>query len=78
MIMNLRPTKEESLNTVVEQMEDRYSDEQQAEIVAIIAEVLGTPDGEAERQAMTDSAMEARKGRLHQESLQIEAMETEE
>jgi hypothetical protein len=60
MIMNLRPTNAGNLNTVVEEMEDRFSDEQQEEIVAIIGEVLGRPDGEAERQAMTDNAKEAR------------------
>ena len=60
MIMNLRPANAGNLNTVVEEMEDRFSDEQQEEIVAIIGEVLGRPDGEAERQAMTDNAKEAR------------------
>ncbi len=61
MIMNLRPTKPENLNTIVEQMEDRFpGDELQTEIVEIITEVLGKADGEGERQAMTDNANEAR------------------
>lgn len=61
MIMNLRPTKPENLNTIVEEMEERFpEDHLQKEIVTIIAEVLGKPDGEAERQAMTDNAKEAR------------------
>jgi hypothetical protein len=62
MIMNLRPTKPENLNTIVEEMEERFpGDELQNEIVSAIAEVLGRPDGMAERQAMTDNAKEARK-----------------
>jgi hypothetical protein len=66
MIMNLRPANAGNLNTVVEEMEDRFSDEQQDEIVAIIGEVLGRPDGEAERQAMTDNAKEAREEEIKQ------------
>ena len=77
MILNLRPTKPESLNTIVEEMEDRFPDEQQNEIVAVIAEVLGSPDGEAERQAMTDNAAEARKQQLDQENKQEEGMEVD-
>ncbi|KAE8445165.1 hypothetical protein EG329_013662 [Mollisiaceae sp. DMI_Dod_QoI] len=62
MIMNLRPTKPENLNTIVEEMEERFpGDDLQLQIVAVIAEVLGKPDGEAERQAMTHEAKEARK-----------------
>ena len=65
MILNLRPTKPENLNTIVEEMEERFpGDELQNEIVRVIAEVLGRPDGEAERQAMTDNAKEARKEQL--------------
>jgi hypothetical protein len=73
MIMNLRPTKPENLNTIIEEMEDRFpNDEQQLKIVTLIAEVLGKPDGEAERQAMTDNAKEARKEQLGQESRENE------
>lgn len=62
MIMNLRPTKPEALNTIVEELETRFpGDEEQMAIVRVITEVLGKPDGEAERQAMTDNAMEKRK-----------------
>lgn len=69
MIMNLRPTKPENLNTIIEEMEVRFpEDEQQRKIVSLIAEVLGTSDGAAERQAMTDNAKEARKEQLDQES----------
>jgi hypothetical protein len=62
MIMNLRPTKPESLNTIVEEFETRFeSEEQQQEMVDLIAEALGRPDGAAERQAMVDNAEDARK-----------------
>jgi hypothetical protein len=62
MILNLRPTKPENLNTIVEEMEERFpGEERQFEIVRVIAEVLGKPDGEAERQAMSENAKEARK-----------------
>jgi len=39
--------------------------------------VLGSPDGEAERQAMTDNAAEARKQQLDQENKQEEGMEVD-
>jgi hypothetical protein len=75
MIMNLRPTKPENLNTIIEEMEGRFDDDQQMAIVAAIAEVLGKPDGEAERQAMTDNAKEARKEKSDMESKQEEVMD---
>ena len=62
MILNLRPTKPESLNTIVEEMEDRFpGDEVQFEICRVIEATLGRSDGHAERQAMTDNAAVARK-----------------
>jgi hypothetical protein len=73
MILNLRPTKPENLNTIVEEMEERFpGDELQNEIVGVIAEVLGRPDGEAERQAMTDNAKEARKEQLDRQEETME------
>ncbi|KAG9245783.1 RNA polymerase Rpb4-domain-containing protein [Calycina marina] len=61
MIVNLRPTKPESLNTIVEEFETRFPDEDvQQRIVDVIVEALGSPDGNAERQAMTDDANQAR------------------
>jgi len=73
MILNLRPTKPENLNTIVEEMEERFpGDELQNEIVGVIAEVLGRPDGEAERQAMTDNAKEARKEQLDRQEENME------
>lgn len=41
MILNLRPTNPVALNTVIEDMEDRFGQEQQEDISAGIAEVLG-------------------------------------
>lgn len=62
MIMNLRPVKPESLNTIVEEMDYRFpGDEQQQKIMDLISEVLGKPDGAVERQAMTENANVARK-----------------
>ena len=68
MVMNLRPSKPENLNTIVEEMEERFSDDTQKEIVRVITEVLGKPDGEAERQAMSDNAKEARKEQEDQDA----------
>ncbi|KAG7125205.1 DNA-directed RNA polymerase III subunit rpc9 like protein [Verticillium longisporum] len=48
MIFNLRPASASALNTIIEDMEDRFDEDKQAEIVDIIAEVLGTfPPGGA-------------------------------
>lgn len=41
MIINLRPHKIEVLNAVLEDIADRYTDEQQLEMIEIIADVLG-------------------------------------
>jgi hypothetical protein len=41
MILNLRPASVAALNTVIEEMGERFSDEQQEEMVTIILEVLG-------------------------------------
>ena len=74
--MNLRPTKPENLNVIVEQMEERFpGDELQLEIVAAITEVLGKPDGSAEREAMASNAQYARQedeeGYEYDEDMQI-------
>lgn len=76
MIINLRPTNTSNLNTLVEEMEDRFDEAQQMAIVQIITEVLGKGDGEAERQAMEDHASEARKERVDPEPAQ-ETMEVD-
>ncbi|KAF4993283.1 hypothetical protein FGRMN_6550 [Fusarium graminum] len=41
MIINLRPASVAALNTIVEEMTERFNEEQQEAIVNIIAEVLG-------------------------------------
>ncbi|SZF04644.1 unnamed protein product [Blumeria hordei] len=52
MIINLRPTKPENLNTVIEEMDSRFPEEDtQSEICAAIMGVLGQPNGEAENAA---------------------------
>jgi len=74
MIMNLRPTQIAALNTVVEELEQRFPDEAvQQEIVDTITDVLGSPDGEAERQAMTDSAKDARVREMGDEQEVVES-----
>lgn len=61
MIINLRPTQPEILNTIVEMMEQRFpGDEQQGEICTAIRTALGAPNADAERQAMLEGAQEAR------------------
>ncbi|PNY26408.1 DNA-directed RNA polymerase III subunit RPC9 [Tolypocladium capitatum] len=41
MILNLRPASVAALNTVVEDMAERFNDEQQEDMVNIVAQVLG-------------------------------------
>lgn len=41
MIINLRPASVAALNTVVEEMSERFNEEQQEAMVNIIAEILG-------------------------------------
>ncbi|KAH6604883.1 hypothetical protein Trco_006590 [Trichoderma cornu-damae] len=41
MILNLRPASVAALNTIIEEMGERFSDEQQEEMVTIVLEVLG-------------------------------------
>ncbi|KAL1867445.1 hypothetical protein VTK73DRAFT_4183 [Phialemonium thermophilum] len=43
MIVNLRPSSNAVLSTIIEDMEDRFSEEEQSTILDIIAEVLGRP-----------------------------------
>lgn len=60
MILNLRPASVAALNTVIEEMSERFSDEQQEEMVAIILEVLGQfeaaqPDANGNADEATES-----------------------
>ncbi|KAL2759664.1 hypothetical protein ACRALDRAFT_1074136 [Sodiomyces alcalophilus JCM 7366] len=42
MIFNLRPANVVALNTILEEMSDRFSEDQQSEIITIVADVLGS------------------------------------
>ena len=76
MIINLRPANLGNLNTIVEELEGRFDDEQQKAIVEAIIEVLGKADEEAERLAMTNNANQARKESMDQE-LRQQTMDTD-
>ncbi|KXX77595.1 DNA-directed RNA polymerase III subunit rpc9 [Madurella mycetomatis] len=57
-ILNLRPTSVAVLSTAIEDMEERFSEEEQNKIVAIIVEVLGRDDPEpGEGEEVEDDAM---------------------
>ncbi|KAM5345745.1 hypothetical protein ACJ41O_011606 [Fusarium nematophilum] len=57
MILNLRPSSVAALNTVVEEMAERFDEEQHEAMVTIIAEVLGQfPDPEAKGDDGADGA----------------------
>jgi hypothetical protein len=45
-ILNLRPDNSAVLSTAIEDMEERFSEEEQQKIVAIIGEVLGRDEPE--------------------------------
>lgn len=61
MIFNNRPTHISHLCYLIEEAGQRFPEEETLwEIINIIAEVLGTPDGEAERIAMEKNAKDAR------------------
>lgn len=76
MIMNQRPANPGNLNTIVEELEGRFDDDQQIAIVDAIGEVLGKADGEAERQAMTENANKARREKMDPAS-NAEAMDVD-
>lgn len=51
MILNLRPSSNAVLNTVIEDMEERFSEDEQNAILDIIAEVLGGNESRTKGQA---------------------------
>ncbi|VUC34773.1 unnamed protein product [Clonostachys rosea] len=60
MILNIRPFTTPALNTTIEDMEVRFNEDQQNEILAIIAEVLGQfdpPEGAEGAEAAADTSM---------------------
>ncbi|KAB5582444.1 RNA polymerase Rpb4-domain-containing protein [Coniochaeta sp. 2T2.1] len=60
MILNLRPSTIAVLSTVIEDMEDRFSDDEQAAILEVIADVLGRDESHAD--AGGEEAMESVEG----------------
>ena len=58
MILNLRPASVAALNTILEDMSDRYTEDEQEQMVSIISEVLGRFEEPAEAQGEEDVAME--------------------
>ncbi|PNP40416.1 hypothetical protein TGAM01_v205006 [Trichoderma gamsii] len=58
MILNLRPASVAALNTVIEEMAERFNDEQQEEMVNIILEVLGQFEASANANGNEDDAGE--------------------
>lgn len=56
MILNLRPASVAALNTIVEDMAERFNDEQQEELLTIISEVLGQFDPPAEEEQTNGDA----------------------
>lgn len=58
MILNLRPSSVAALNTILEDMGDRYSEDQQEQLVAIISDVLGQFDEPEPQDADADATME--------------------
>ncbi|KAL2138030.1 hypothetical protein VTI28DRAFT_7592 [Corynascus sepedonium] len=65
-ILNQRPSSTALLSTAIEDMEERFSDEDQNRIVDIIAEVLGrdeTDEGEEEDEMNADVAPTVENGR---------------
>ncbi|KAI1867139.1 uncharacterized protein JN550_007191 [Neoarthrinium moseri] len=64
MIVNLRPTNPVALNTVIEDMEDRFDQSQQEDISAGIAEVLGEfPEEDEEPEGNQGDVMETTEAR---------------
>ncbi|KAI0113536.1 HRDC-like protein [Nemania sp. FL0031] len=54
MVVNMRPTSTAALNAVIEDMENRFNEEKQEEILNIVIEVLGEfpPPAEEDEDAM--------------------------
>ncbi|KAI0602426.1 RNA polymerase III, subunit C17 [Biscogniauxia sp. FL1348] len=61
MIVNMRPTSVANLNAVLEDMEERFGDDQQQEIVDIVIEILGQFPPPAEEDDQGD-AMQTTEG----------------
>lgn len=57
MILNLRPASVAALNTVIEDMADRFTEPQQEDMVNIIADLLAVPTPQTDESP--DAEMEA-------------------
>jgi len=57
-ILNLRPSSTALLSTIVEDMEERFTEDEQNKIIEIIAEVLGSDDPPADGAGEDEEAME--------------------
>lgn len=78
MIFNHRPTHISQLSILLEDLEQRFPQrDTQQEIVDIIAEVLGAPDGEAERTAMEKNAFDSRERQKEARAREARQMEAE-
>lgn len=52
MILNMRPTDIQAMNSVIQEIDERYTESEQEDMLAAIVRVLGQPDEGAEREAM--------------------------
>jgi hypothetical protein len=78
MIFNHRPTHIAHLLIFLEDLEQRFPQrDTQQEIVDIIAEILGAPDGEAERTAMEKNAYDSRERQKEARAREAKDMEAE-
>jgi hypothetical protein len=78
MIFNHRPTHIAQLSILLEDLEQRFPQrDTQQEIIDIIAEVLGAPDGEAERTAMEKNACDSRERQKEARVREAKEMEAE-
>lgn len=62
MILNLRPSSIAVLSTVIEDMEERFSEDEQAVILEVIAEVLGRDEPAAAGEGGGEEALQSVEG----------------
>lgn len=62
MILNLRPSSIAVLSTVIEDMEERFSDDEQTVILEVIAEVLGRDEPAAAGEGGGEEALQSVEG----------------
>jgi hypothetical protein len=66
MILNLRPSSSAALNTMVEDMEERFTEDEQNRILEVIAEVLGQPESSGYVGGEDDAVPSAKNGTSQQ------------